>query len=92
MNITPAQSACISDLHDLYKRRVPRMFYDYCETGSYSASTFNDNTEAFAKYKLRQRVARNISGRNLKTNARRRGDDAGGIGPRGFNRHAACRW
>jgi L-lactate dehydrogenase (cytochrome) len=67
MSITPAQSACISDLHDLYKRRVPRMFYDYCETGSYSASTFNDNTEAFAKYKLRQRVARNISGRNLKT-------------------------
>jgi L-lactate dehydrogenase (cytochrome) len=57
----------IADLYDLYRRRVPAMFHDYCETGSYTTSTFVDNTAAFAKYKLRQRVARNISGRSLKT-------------------------
>lgn len=67
MSITPAQAPSINDLRDLYKRRVPRMFYDYCETGSYTASTFNDNVAAFARYRLRQRVARNISGRNLAT-------------------------
>jgi L-lactate dehydrogenase (cytochrome) len=67
MSLTPAQSACISDLHDLYRRRVPRMFYDYCETGSYTAATFADNVAAFSRYRLRQRVARNIANRNLAT-------------------------
>jgi L-lactate dehydrogenase (cytochrome) len=64
----PASAApSIDDLRDLYQRRVPRMFYDYCETGSYTTGTFVENTTAFAKYKLRQRVARNISDRNLKS-------------------------
>jgi L-lactate dehydrogenase (cytochrome) len=66
--MTPQQAPSIDDLRDLYKARVPRMFYDYCETGSYTASTFVDNTEAFRKYKIRQRVARNIDGRTLKAN------------------------
>jgi L-lactate dehydrogenase (cytochrome) len=66
--MTPQQAPSIDDLRDLYKARVPRMFYDYCETGSYTASTFVDNTEAFRKYKIRQRVARNIDGRSLKAN------------------------
>jgi L-lactate dehydrogenase (cytochrome) len=66
--MTPQQAPSIDDLRDLYKARVPRMFYDYCETGSYTASTFVDNTEAFRKYKIRQRVARNIDGRSLKSN------------------------
>jgi L-lactate dehydrogenase (cytochrome) len=65
MNLTKIPS--VEDLRQVYKRRVPRMFYDYCDTGSYSTSTFIDNTEAFAKYKLRQRVAVNISGRKLST-------------------------
>jgi L-lactate dehydrogenase (cytochrome) len=65
--LTPAQSPSIDALRDLYKARVPRMFYDYCETGSYTAGTFVENTAAFAKYKLRQRVARDISNRKLKT-------------------------
>jgi L-lactate dehydrogenase (cytochrome) len=65
--MTPAQAPCIEDLHRLYKARVPRMFYDYCEAGSYTAGTFADNTAAFAKYKLRQRVGVNIDGRSLKT-------------------------
>jgi L-lactate dehydrogenase (cytochrome) len=62
--ITSQQAPAIADLHDLYVRRVPRMFYDYCETGSYTTSTFIDNTAAFAKYKIRQRVARNIENRS----------------------------
>ncbi|MBL8790228.1 MAG: alpha-hydroxy-acid oxidizing protein [Rhizobiales bacterium] len=61
--LNPSQAPAISDLYELYRRRVPRMFHDYCETGSYSTSTFVDNTAAFAKYKLRQRVARNIDDR-----------------------------
>jgi L-lactate dehydrogenase (cytochrome) len=43
------------------------MFYDYCDTGSYTTGTYLDNSAAFAKYKLRQRVAVNIDGRSLKT-------------------------
>jgi L-lactate dehydrogenase (cytochrome) len=62
--ITNQQAPAIADLHDLYARRVPKMFYDYCETGSYTTSTFVDNTQAFAKYKIRQRVARNIDNRS----------------------------
>ncbi len=65
--MTPDKAPSIDDLRSIYERRVPKMFYDYCETGSYTTSTFVDNSEAFAKYKLRQRVARNISGRNLAT-------------------------
>jgi L-lactate dehydrogenase (cytochrome) len=72
--LTPAQAPAIEDLHRLYKARVPRMFYDYCETGSYTTSTFLDNTAAFNKFKLRQRVAVNIDKRSLAT--RLIGEDA----------------
>ncbi len=65
--MTPKQAPSINDLRRLYKARVPRMFYDYCETGSYSTGTFQENTTAFEKYKLRQRVAVNIDNRVLKT-------------------------
>ena len=57
----------ISDLRDIYKKRTPRMFYDYCETGSFTTSTFAENSTAFGKYRLRQRVAVNIEGRSLNT-------------------------
>jgi L-lactate dehydrogenase (cytochrome) len=62
--ITNQQAPAIADLYDLYQRRVPRMFHDYCETGSYTTSTFVENTTAFSKYKIRQRVARNIDNRS----------------------------
>ncbi len=65
--ITNQQAPAIADLYDLYKRRVPRMFHDYCETGSYTTSTFVENTTAFSKYKIRQRVARNIDNRSTST-------------------------
>ncbi len=63
----PSQAPSIEDLRQIYERRVPRMFYDYCDTGSYTTGTYVDNSAAFAKYKLRQRVAVNIDNRSLKT-------------------------
>ncbi|MEO8529882.1 MAG: L-lactate dehydrogenase, partial [Deltaproteobacteria bacterium] len=39
----------IGDLKAMYKRRVPRMFYDYCESGSWSEQTFRENTSDFDK-------------------------------------------
>jgi L-lactate dehydrogenase (cytochrome) len=54
---------CIDDLKQLYKARVPRMFYDYCESGSYTEQTFRDNVSDFAKLRLRQKVAVDISDR-----------------------------
>jgi L-lactate dehydrogenase (cytochrome) len=57
----------IDDLKRLAKRRVPKMFYDYADSGSYSEGTYRDNEAAFSKYRLRQRVARNIDNRSLKT-------------------------
>lgn len=65
--MNPKIAPSIDDLRDLYKTRVPRMFYDYCETGSYSTRAFQENTTAFEKYRLRQRVAVNISDRKLNT-------------------------
>ncbi len=53
----------IDDLKQLYKRRVPRMFYDYVESGSWTEQTFRDNTSDFNQIRLRQRVAVDISNR-----------------------------
>lgn len=54
----------IEDLRRLYQRRVPRMFYDYTETGSWTQQTFRENTTDFAEIRLRQRVAVDMSGRS----------------------------
>lgn len=56
---------CIDDLKQLYKSRVPRMFYDYCESGSYTEQTFRDNVSDFAKIRLRQKIAVDISNRKI---------------------------
>ncbi len=56
---------CIDDLKRLHKRRVPRMFYDYCESGSYTEQTFRDNSSDFAAIRLRQKVAVDMSGRSV---------------------------
>lgn len=58
---------CIEDLRALYERRVPRMFYDYVETGSWSEQTFRENSSDFQRIHLRQRVARNMEGRSTET-------------------------
>ena len=55
----------IADLKALAKRRVPKMFYDYVDTGSWSQGTYFDNEAALQRQKLRQRVAVNIENRSL---------------------------
>jgi L-lactate dehydrogenase (cytochrome) len=54
----------IEDLKRLYKRRVPKMFYDYAETGSWTQQTFTDNCSDFDEIRLRQRVAVDMAGRS----------------------------
>ncbi|MEO9818925.1 MAG: alpha-hydroxy acid oxidase [Paracoccaceae bacterium] len=54
----------IEDLRRIYERRVPRMFYDYAESGSWTEQTFRENSSDFDKIRLRQRVAVDMSGRS----------------------------
>ena len=53
----------IEDLRVLAQKRVPRMFYDYADSGSWTESTYRANESDFHKIKLRQRVAVNMEGR-----------------------------
>ncbi len=55
----------IEDLRVLAQRRVPRMFYDYADSGSWTESTYRANSSDFADIKLRQRVAVNMENRSL---------------------------
>ena len=55
----------IEDLRILAQRRVPRMFYDYADSGSWTESTYRANSSDFARIKLRQRVAVNLENRSL---------------------------
>jgi L-lactate dehydrogenase (cytochrome) len=54
---------CIDDLKRSHRRRAPRMFYDYCESGSYTEQTFRENCSDFAQLRLRQKVAVDMTGR-----------------------------
>ncbi|WP_171094307.1 MULTISPECIES: alpha-hydroxy acid oxidase [unclassified Ruegeria] len=54
----------IEDLRRIYERRVPRMFYDYAESGSWTEQTFRENSSDFEEIRLRQRVAVDMSGRS----------------------------
>ena len=58
---------CIEDLRVIAKRRVPRMFYDYCDSGSYTESTYRANEADFQSIQLRQRVAVNMTGRSTRS-------------------------
>ncbi|MDE2149691.1 MAG: alpha-hydroxy-acid oxidizing protein [Gammaproteobacteria bacterium] len=58
---------CVEDLRLLAKRRVPRMFYDYADSGSWTESTYRANERDLQSILLRQRVAVNIQRRNLRT-------------------------
>jgi L-lactate dehydrogenase (cytochrome) len=57
----------IKDLQRLHERRVPRMFYDYAESGSWTEQTFRENTTDFDQIRLRQRVAVDMTGRSTAT-------------------------
>jgi len=57
----------IEDLRRIHARRAPRMFYDYAESGSWSEQTFRENTSDFARLRLRQRVAVDMTNRSTRT-------------------------
>jgi len=58
---------CIEDLRVVAKRRVPKMFYDYADSGAWTEGTYRANESDFQKIKLRQRVAVNMEGRSTRT-------------------------
>jgi L-lactate dehydrogenase (cytochrome) len=57
----------IEDLRVLAKKRVPRMFYDYADAGSWTESTYRANEDDLQKIKFRQRVAVNLVDRSLRS-------------------------
>ena len=57
----------IEDLRRLAHKRVPRMFYDYADSGSWTESTYRANEADFARIKLRQRVAVDMRNRSTAT-------------------------
>ena len=63
----PEMITCVADFQRLAKRRVPRMFYDYADSGSWTEGTYRSNEEDFSKLKFRQRVAVDIERRNLRS-------------------------
>jgi len=66
-NIQMTVITCIEDLKQIYKRRVPKMFYDYAETGSWTEQTFVENTADFQDLRFRQKIAVNMEGRSTET-------------------------
>ncbi|HWK69434.1 MAG TPA: alpha-hydroxy acid oxidase [Burkholderiaceae bacterium] len=60
---TPSQMTCVEDFRQLAQRRVPRMFYDYADSGSWTEGTYRANEEDFHRLKFRQRVAVDIEKR-----------------------------
>src|SRR4051812_21819912 len=59
--------ACIEDLRQAARRRVPKMFFDYAEAGSYAEETLRGNRADLERIKLRQRVLVDVSKRDLAT-------------------------
>ena len=57
----------IKDLEELAKRKVPKMFFDYVNSGSWSETTYRDNENDFSNIKLRQRIAVDMANRKLKS-------------------------
>ncbi len=57
----------IKDIKALAKRRVPKMFFDYADSGAWTESTYRANEDDFARIKLRQRVLVDMTNRSLAT-------------------------
>ncbi|RDI18143.1 alpha-hydroxy acid oxidase [Pseudacidovorax intermedius] len=62
-----ARMTCVEDLRQVARARVPRMFYEYVDSGSWRESTYRANERDFQQLLLRQRVARDISQRTVAT-------------------------
>ena len=58
---------CIEDLRQLFRKRVPRMFCEYAEAGSWTESTLRDNLSAFEAIKLRQKILVDMTDRSVQT-------------------------
>ncbi len=58
---------CIEDLRKIYHRRAPKMFVDYCDSGSWTEQTYRENTSDFDQFYLRQKVLVDIETRSLNT-------------------------
>src|SRR5512140_3555626 len=56
---------CVEDLRRMAQRRVPRMFYDYADTGSWSETTYRANESDFRDIRFRQRVAIDVDKRSV---------------------------
>ncbi len=59
----------IDELKTLARRRVPKQFFDYIDSGAYTEQTYNANEADFRKITFRQRVAVNLENRNLGVDA-----------------------
>ncbi|HRO12261.1 alpha-hydroxy-acid oxidizing protein, partial [Amaricoccus sp.] len=57
----------IDDLKRMARRRVPKMFFDYADSGAWTEGTYRSNEEDFARILLRQRVLVDMTGRNVGT-------------------------
>ena len=57
----------IEDLRTQYRAKVPKMFYDYTESGSWTQQTLKENSSDFSLLKLRQKVAVDMSNRSTKS-------------------------
>ncbi|MEQ8860311.1 MAG: alpha-hydroxy acid oxidase [Pseudomonadales bacterium] len=58
---------CVEDLRVLHRKRVPRMFYDYADSGAWEEITYRDNERRLRDIRLRQRVAVNMADRSLRS-------------------------
>ena len=64
---TLSKMTCTEDFRRTAVRRVPRMFYDYADSGSWTEGTYRSNEADFQRLKLRQRVAVNIESRSIRS-------------------------
>lgn len=62
-----SKMTCIADLQRVARRKVPKMFYDYCDTGSWTESTYRANSDDFKNILFRQKVLVDMEGRSLAT-------------------------
>lgn len=56
---------CIADMRAIYRRRVPKVFVDYCDSGSWTENTYQQNENDFSHYCFRQKVLVDMNGRSL---------------------------
>ena len=56
---------CVADMREVYHRRVPKMFVDYCDSGSWTEQTWHENSADFKQYKFRQKILINMNNRSV---------------------------